>query len=103
MFKHLLVGIDGSPGSLRAMEVAAAMAADDGATLDALTVIDRDPRFAATVGEVDEEITSGETYAQQVQIACAIGEAIEALAAGLQKISAQLEASKPTRQVINNP
>jgi hypothetical protein len=26
-----------------------------------------------------------------VQIACAIGEAIEALAAGLQKISAQLE------------
>jgi hypothetical protein len=50
---------------------------------------------------------------QQVQIACAIGEAIEALAAGLQKISAQLEASKfatgrirgggPAPQVVNNP
>ncbi len=53
------------------------------------------------------------TYAQQVQIACAIGEAIEALTTGLQKISAQLaaaspssgglEASKPAPQVVNNP
>ena len=52
-------------------------------------------------------------YAQQVQIACAIGEAIEALTTGLQKISAQLaaaspssgglEASKPAPQVVNNP
>jgi hypothetical protein len=52
-------------------------------------------------------------YAQQVQIACAIGEAIEALTAGLQKISAQIEASKfatgrirgggPAPQVVNNP
>jgi hypothetical protein len=38
-----------------------------------------------------------------VQIACAIGEAIEALTAGLQKISAQLEGSKPAPQVVNNP
>jgi hypothetical protein len=51
-------------------------------------------------------------YAQQVQIACAIGEAIEALTAGLQKISAELaaaspcggglEASKPAPQVVLN-
>jgi len=32
-----------------------------------------------------------------VQIACAIGEAIEALTAGLQKISAQLAAASPSR------
>ncbi len=43
------------------------------------------------------------TYAQQVQIACAIGEAIEALTAGLQKVSARLEATKPAPQpVLNN-
>ena len=52
-------------------------------------------------------------YAQQEQIACAIGEAIEALTAGLQKVSAQLaaaspsrgglEASKPATQMVNNP
>ena len=28
---------------------------------------------------------------------------IEALTAGLQKVSAQLEASKPASQVVNNP
>jgi hypothetical protein len=28
---------------------------------------------------------------------------IEALTAGLQKVSAQLEASKPAPQVVNNP
>jgi ABC-type transporter Mla subunit MlaD len=28
---------------------------------------------------------------------------IEALTTGLQKVSAQLEASKPARQVVNNP
>jgi hypothetical protein len=43
------------------------------------------------------------TYAQQVQIACAIREAIEALTAGLQKVSARLEATKPAPQpVLNN-
>jgi len=67
MFKHLLVGVDGSPGSLRAMDVAAGLAAEHGAILDALTVIDRDPRFAATVGEVDEELTAGKAFARQVQ------------------------------------
>jgi hypothetical protein len=42
------------------------------------------------------------TYAQQVQIACAIREAIE-LTAGLQKVSARLEATKPAPQpVLNN-
>jgi hypothetical protein len=37
-----------------------------------------------------------------VQIACAIGEAIEALTAGLQKIGAQLEATKPAPQTVLN-
>ena len=36
-----------------------------------------------------------ESRAQQKQI--------EALTAGLQKVSAQLEASKPAPQVVNNP
>jgi len=42
------------------------------------------------------------TYAQQVQIACAIREAIEALTAGLQKVSARLEATKPAPQLVLN-
>ena len=35
--------------------------------------------------------------------ACAAAKQIEALTAGLQKVSAQLEASKPAPQVVNNP
>ena len=45
------------------------------------------------------EVNDGElksTVAQQQQ-------QIEALTAGLQKVSAQLEASKPAPQVVNNP
>ena len=45
-------------------------------------------------GPTAEEI-SGDTWQQQKQI--------EALTAGLQKVSAQLEASKPAPQVVNNP
>jgi nucleotide-binding universal stress UspA family protein len=86
MFKHILVGLDGSPGSLRAMETAATMAAEDRATLHTLTVIDRDPRFAATVGEVDEEHMAHQAYAQQVeeqarQIAARHGVPVETLTA----------------------
>jgi len=48
----------------------------------------------ATVAQLEQNFQSklGE---QQKQI--------DALTAGLQKVSAQLEASKPTAQVVNNP
>ncbi len=40
---------------------------------------------------------------EQKAIAAHQQKQIEALTAGLQKVSAQLEASKPARQVVNNP
>ena len=51
----------------------------------------------STVQELKSVVAKQEAAAAQQQ------KQIEALTAGLQKMSAQLEASKPSRQVVNNP
>ncbi|MGH2615419.1 MAG: universal stress protein [Thermomicrobiales bacterium] len=99
MFKKILVGVDGSAGSMRALEVAAGLARQSGATLHTLTVIDRDPRFAATVGEVDEERATAESDARQVQerarqVAIAHGLAIDTLSAHGHTAQALVERTK---------
>ena len=50
-----------------------------------------------TVQELKSVAAKQEATAAQQQ------KQIEELTAGLQKMSAQLEASKPSRQVVNNP
>ncbi len=67
MFRKILVGLDGSAGSMRAMEVAAALAREFGAALHALSVIEPAARYAGTVGEVNEESEAAEAYMRQVQ------------------------------------
>jgi nucleotide-binding universal stress UspA family protein len=66
MFKHILLGLDGSAGSLRALEAAAALAREFGAALSALLVAEDTRRFAATVGEVDQEREAMESYLKEV-------------------------------------
>ena len=51
----------------------------------------------STVQELKSVVAKQEAAAAQQQ------KQIETLTAGLQKVSAQLEASKPSRQVVNNP
>ena len=51
----------------------------------------------STVQELKSVVAKQEAAAAQQQ------KQIEALTPGLQKMSAQLEASKPSRQVVNNP
>ena len=67
MFHKILVGLDGSAGSMRAMEVAAALAREFGAALHALSVIEPAARYAGTVGEVNEEREAAEAFMGQVQ------------------------------------
>ncbi|MBI4318364.1 MAG: universal stress protein [Chloroflexi bacterium] len=55
MFRKILVAYDGSAGSMRALDVAIDLAQKYAAGLWALSVEEHLPRFAATVGEVDEE------------------------------------------------
>jgi len=54
MFKRILVALDGSPASEQALKLALALAHLTGASLTALSVEEKLPAYAATVGEVQE-------------------------------------------------
>ena len=53
-FTHVLVAIDGSEGSQKALDCALSLCRSVGARLTAVAVEGRLPAYAATVGEVDE-------------------------------------------------
>lgn len=55
MYRHILVAFDGSQGSQRALKAGLELARTFGGDLCALTVEERLPHYAATVGEMDEE------------------------------------------------
>lgn len=54
MFKHILIGFDGTPGSEQALKLGVALASMTGASLVALSVEEKLPAYAASVGEVEE-------------------------------------------------
>jgi len=58
MFKKLLVAYDGSEESRKALKIALDLALKFGSEVHLITVIDKFPRFAATVTEVKQNIES---------------------------------------------
>jgi nucleotide-binding universal stress UspA family protein len=54
MYRRILVGLDGSEGSRRALDCALDLAELTGAALHALSVEEHLPAFAGTVGEVQD-------------------------------------------------
>jgi len=52
---------------------------------------------------LNEFLKEHQTVQQQGATISRLEKQIEALAAGLQKVSAQLEATKPAPQMVNNP
>ncbi|HEY8838510.1 MAG TPA: universal stress protein [Dehalococcoidia bacterium] len=67
MFKLILVGLDGSAGSKRALGVAIGLAVEQGAELRAVSVEERLPHYAAMVDEVEEAKRQANEYFQRVQ------------------------------------
>ena len=67
MFKRILVGLDGSAGSKRALGVAIGLAVEQGAELRAVSVEERLPHYAAMVDEVEEAKRQANEYFQRVQ------------------------------------
>ena len=66
MFSHLLVGYDGSAGSRAALVTALRLARGAGSHVTALTVQHHLPRYAAMIGEVEEEREIGAAEARRL-------------------------------------
>jgi nucleotide-binding universal stress UspA family protein len=66
MFEKILVGLDGSEAARHALERALELAALTGGAVHALSVEERLPAYAATVGEVDEEERFADHYYRRV-------------------------------------
>jgi len=66
MFRHILVGLDGSEASRRALSEALSLAAQSGGEVWALSVEERLPIYAASVGEVDETKREMDAYFQKL-------------------------------------
>lgn len=66
MFSKILVGLDGSAAALHALEQALALARLTGGTVSALSVEEKLPAYAATVGEVEDEDAYKNEYFRKV-------------------------------------
>jgi nucleotide-binding universal stress UspA family protein len=66
MFKTILVGLDGSDAARRALQSALDLAVLTGGAVHALSVEERFPAYAATVGEVEEEERFKDHYYRRV-------------------------------------
>lgn len=66
MFRHILVGLDGSEAGRRALHHAIALTTLTGATLHGLCIEEQLPAYAATVGEFEEEVRVHGQYCQRI-------------------------------------
>jgi nucleotide-binding universal stress UspA family protein len=67
MFKRILVAYDGSEGSKDALRAGLAMGQDFNAEVCAISVEGKLPRYAATLGEVDEVERERHQYFDRIQ------------------------------------
>lgn len=67
MFQRILVGVDGSEGGQRALERAADLAVLCKADMLVVSVEEKLPAYAATVGEVEDEERYEHRYFRQIQ------------------------------------
>ena len=66
MWHKILVGLDGSDGAAKALAVAVKLAAQFGADLHSISVEEKLPHYAATVGEVMESKQEAAEYFRKI-------------------------------------
>ena len=67
MFTNIIVGLDGSDGATRALETALDVAALTQGKVHAVSVEEHIPAYAATVGEVQDEVRFENHYFRRIQ------------------------------------
>lgn len=67
MYRNILVGLDGSAAGRQALEVALELAKLGGGTVTVISVVEKLPAYAATVGEVEETRQQSEKYFHHLQ------------------------------------
>ncbi len=96
MFKKILVGFDGSPGSQNALSVALQMAQQGPRALWCLAVEEKLPVYASTVGEVEEEKDRANHYFQG--LFKGVKEKAQAMGVGLET---QIRPGHPARTIVD--
>ena len=66
MFQRILVANDGSDGALKAFDAAVELAAALNASLHMISVREDLPKYAETIGEIEEEAEGARTYFQSL-------------------------------------
>ena len=100
MYKHLLIPTDGSPLSDEAVRHGVALAAETGAKVCFLTVVEPFHTFSLGVDQLEE---TPETYGRRMQERAArilAGAARAAAAAGLSQEAIQVEDDQPYQAII---
>lgn len=67
MYRHILVGLDGSAAGRQALEAALELAKSSNATVTVISVEEKLPAYASTVGEVEETRQQMESYFHRLQ------------------------------------
>jgi len=95
MYRQILVAIDGSEASRRALQAALELARALGATLHAIGVEERLPYYAATLGEVQEAKAQANAFFQEVMASAQLLAAEYGLA-----LTTEVRAGNAAQQII---
>jgi len=96
MFKHILVALDGSPSSEQALKQALVLARLTSASLTALSVEEKLPAYAATVGEVQDAKQEIDAFFAKVHASAQV----QARAAGV-KLTTVIHAGHAARTIVH--
>lgn len=80
MFRHIVVAVDGSPNSLKALDRAINLAAQTGASLDVISVEEELPRYVSKQRQVDEEKSAAARYFGHIHATAALSAAERGIA-----------------------